>query len=115
MSGIVGREFIAGNVFVRQMMFDKAGDVVAGHAHNFDHITYCVRGGLRIEQLDVTGGIVRSVEKLAGEANWVLIRAGVEHRITALVDDSIGHCIYAHRTHQGDIVQEYSGWAPSYV
>lgn len=109
-------EFVSGNIFVREMRFEKAGDVVDGHAHNFDHTTYVARGALLVESLDDAGKVVRSVEKRAGQGlNWVLIRAGVRHRITALEDHSTGHCIYAHRTPQGEIVQEWDGWTPGYV
>lgn len=108
-------EYIQGNIFVREMYFAKAGDVVEGHRHNFDHTTYVARGALRIESLADDGSVLRSVEKRAGGLNFVLIKAGVQHRITALEDDSMGHCIYAHRTPQGDVVQEYDGWSASYV
>jgi hypothetical protein len=46
---------------------------------------------------------------------WVLIKAGVKHRITALEVDTVAHCIYAHRNPQGDIVQECDGWGDAYV
>lgn len=109
-------EFVSGNVLVREMDFEKAGDVVVGHAHNFDHTTYIARGGLRIEHLDDSDNVVRSVDKRAVDGrNWVLIKAGVRHRITALEDHSRGHCIYSHRTPQGEIVQEWDGWEKAYV
>ena len=124
-------EFVQGNVFIREMRFERAGDVVNGHAHNFDHTTYVARGAIRIEQLrilqpairDEAGEVVqeaivevvRSVEKRASDGyNFVLIKAGVIHRITALEDNSLGHCIYAHRNPQGEVVEAYDGWAPAY-
>ncbi len=108
-------EFVSGNIFVREMRFERAGDVVDGHAHNFDHTTYVVRGTLRIEQLDADGQVTRSATKRAADGhNWVLIRAGVVHRITALEDGSMGHCIYSHRNGQAEIVQAYDGWTPGY-
>ncbi len=108
-------ELVSGNVFIREMRFQKAGDVVEGHKHNFAHTTYVARGALRIERLE-GDEVVQSVEKRATDGrNWVLIKAGVCHRITALDDQSIGHCIYAHRNPQGDVVQEYDGWDDSYV
>ena len=108
--------FTPGNVFVRQMPFEKAGDQVQGHRHNFDHVTYVVRGGLRIERLDDDGNVLKVVEKRARDGfNWLLIEAGKVHRITALEDKSLGHCIYAHRNAQGEVVQEYDGWMPAYV
>jgi quercetin dioxygenase-like cupin family protein len=104
-------ELLQGNVFIREMRIEKAGDVIEGHAHNFDHTTYIAKGAVRIDRLD--GEIVtQSVEKRASDGrNFVLIKAGVKHRITALEDKSIGHCIYAHRDPQGNVVQEYDGWS----
>lgn len=123
-------EYVSGNVFVREMRFGKAGEIVNGHAHNFDHTTYVARGALRVDQLaapiqvgtDATGAptyedgaILKTVVKRATDGyNWVLIKAGVHHRITALEDGSIGHCIYSHRNPQAEVVVEYDGWAEAY-
>ena len=104
-------EYASGNIFIREMRFEKVGEVVIGHTHNFDHTTYVARGGLRIERLRDDNSVERTVEKWAGEGfNWVLIKAQCKHRITALTDGAIGHCIYSHRNPQGEIVQEYDGW-----
>ena len=108
-------ELISGNIFIRPMPFDQAGSTVEGHAHNFDHTTYVVRGSVRIEALDDAGNVLRSVVKKASDGyNWVLIRAGVIHRLTAQEANSLAHCIYAHRTPQGDVVQDWDGWSPAY-
>lgn len=108
-------EFISGNVFIREMRFEKAGDIVQGHKHNFDHTTYVVRGALLIESLNDDGTVKQSITKRASDGyNWVLIKADVCHRITALEDHSLGHCVYAHRSPQGDVVQEWDGWTPGY-
>ena len=70
---------------------------------------------MRVESLHDDGSTKDATEIDADKGlNWVLIKAGVAHRITALRDGTIGHCIYAHRTPQGDVVQEYTGWAPAY-
>lgn len=102
-------ELVLGNVFIRPMTFAKAGDVVEGHAHNFDHVTYVVRGAL---QFTAGGRVV--VKRASDGHNFVLIRAGVTHQINALEDESLGHCVYSHRSPQGDVVQEYDGWTPGY-
>ena len=108
-------EFISGNIFIRQMPFEKAGDEVRGHTHNFDHTTYVVRGTLKIESLNEDGSVKKTAIKRASDGhNWVLIKAEVKHRITALEDNSLGHCIYAHRNPQGDVVQTWDGWTPAY-
>lgn len=99
------------NIFIREMALRRAGEVVHGHAHTFAHTTYVTRGAVRIERLGPDGQVERAIEVRAADGlNWALIRAGVCHRITALEDDSMAHCIYAHRTPQGDVVQEYTGW-----
>lgn len=97
---------VTGNIFVREMPFTTAGQQIEGHAHNFDHMTYVARGAARIERG------TEAIEKRAGE--WALIEAGITHRITALEDDTLCHCIYAHRTPQGDVVQKSTGWRPAY-
>lgn len=124
-------EYVSGNIFIRQMAFGKAGQAINGHAHNFDHTTYVARGSLLIQSLKLVKPavmldgevvepaefqVVKSVTKKASDGhNWVLIKAGVYHRITALEDESLGHCIYAHRNPQAEIVQEWDGWEPAYV
>jgi hypothetical protein len=91
-----------------------AGTVIKGHKHNFDHVTYCVRGRLRIEA--VLPGGDRVTREIGSDDlyPYVLIRAGVEHTLTALLDGTTYHCVYAHRTAQGDVVQAYTGWPDAY-
>lgn len=109
-------EWVSGNILLRPMRFPRAGDSVKGHAHNFDHTTYIVRGAVQIDRLDETGQVADSVIKRAGDTFcWVLIKAGVIHRLTALEDESLGHCIYAHRNPQGEVVAEYDGWTPAHA
>ena len=124
-------EFVSGNIYIREMRFDKAGEVVEGHGHRFDHTTIVIRGALKIEHVEplewheepspvatdpplqvvTKWKTVREVVKRAVEGhNWVLIKAGVIHRITALEANTLAHCVYSHRTPQGEIVQESDGW-----
>ncbi len=70
---------------------------------------------MKIEKLDGDKVVTTTVKRAADQYNSVLIQAGVCHRLTALEDDTIGHCIYAHRNAQGDVLQDYDGWAPAYV
>lgn len=108
-------EYVSGNIFIRQMFFPTAGFVVVGHRHDFDHTTYVARGSLRIERLDAHGNVERSIVKTASAGyNWCLIKAGVIHRLTALEDDSMGHCIYSHRDPQGEVIQLADGWTTAY-
>lgn len=108
-------EFDSGsNIFVREMIFQRSGHVIDGHAHNFDHTTYVVRGSVLVDKLRADGSVERSVEVAAGSRCWILIRAGVRHRLTATEDNTVAHCIYAHRDAQGDVVQRHDGWERSY-
>lgn len=109
-------DLVSGNIFIRSMVFEKAGDGVKGHRHNFDHTLYCPHGALRVEIPDDAGNVLKTTEiSVSHNFNWVLIRAGVVHIVTALEDGSVGHCIYSHRNPQGEVVQEYDGWTPGYV
>jgi hypothetical protein len=114
-------EFISGNIFIRHMAFEKAGQGTTGHQHNFDHTTYVPHGAIRFEKvrLDEAGNVVevlKTVDKRASDGyNWVLIKAGDCHRLTALEDNSVAHCVFSHRNPQGDVVQEDDGWRASYV
>lgn len=122
-------EFASGNIFIREGELET-GQIVVGHKHNFDHTTYVPRGAILFEKLgaptkfapdiDLNTGkvigmipvdweVLKSVVKRAGPRGWVLIEAGVMHRLTGL-EPSTYHCIYSHRTPQGEIVQEYDGW-----
>lgn len=105
-------ELVCGNIFIRPNLLKKVGDAVAGHKHNFDHTTYVVRGAVHVKGVCPDGRVVEKEFK-AGE--FCLVKAEVEHTITALSDDTLFHCIYSHRTPQGDVVQEFTGWSPAYV
>jgi hypothetical protein len=105
-------KYVSGNIYIYVMEALAVKDgVVPPHSHNFDHTTYIVRGAARIEKLDKDGSVERSIVKRAtDEQNWVLIRAGVLHRITSLEHGTVGHCIYSHRDARGEVVQEFTGW-----
>lgn len=130
-------EYACGNIFVRTADPMKAGAIVEGHEHNFDHVTYVPIGAFKVERMIVPESVRAEVLKKIGNpyANWsdyvglnvvvqatevragevgVLIKAGVVHRLTALEDDSVYHCIYAHRLPQGDVVQRFQGWLGAY-
>lgn len=102
-------EYVAGNIFVRPNRMAK-GQVINGHTHNFDHVSYVTAGAVTVKAGDVTRTIRATDDK-----NWLLIRAGVKHEITALEDGTKFDCVYSHRTPQGDVVEEYTGWDAAYV
>lgn len=50
----------------------------------------------------------------ADAVGYFLVKAGVEHEITAREDGTIYWCVYSHRTPQGEVVQEYAGFEEAY-
>lgn len=109
-------ELISGNIFIRQTKLEKEGSSTTGHFHNFDHTTYVIRGSIKIEKLDSDGNVIGEVTKKSSDGyNWVLIKAGTAHRLTAVENNSAYHCIYSHINPQGEITQEYDGWTESYM
>lgn len=111
MSCQVTAERVSGNVFIRPVVLARVGDVTDGHTHNFDHTTIVFRGGVRVVATTPDG---RALDReFRAPASFLVLR-DVEHRITALEDDTEYWCVYSHRTPQGEVVQEYTGWAGAY-
>lgn len=104
-------EYSAGNIQIRPNYLQKKGDVVDGHAHNFDHVTVVFEGSIHVRATLPSGDII---ERNFVKGSEFLVKAEVEHEITALEDNTLFKCYYAHRTPQGDIVQEYNGWTDAY-
>ncbi len=105
-------EWQSGNVFIRANALAKSGDKTDGHKHAFDHTTIIFKGAVRITAKLPNG---TEITREATAPAHFLIRAEVQHAITATVDDTVYWCIYSHRTHQGDVVQAYDGWTDAYV
>lgn len=105
-------EWQSGNIFIRSNRLEKAGDKTDGHTHNFDHTTIVFTGGIRITAKLPNGEQV--VREATAPAHF-LIRADVHHEIVALQDGTQYWCVYSHRNHQGDVVQDYDGWREAYV
>lgn len=100
-------EWISGNIFIRPNKFEKAGQKMEGHRHNFDHTTIFFTGRFHVKATLPSG---RVIERDFDAPTHCLIRADVLHEITALTDGAELWCVYSHRTPQGDITQEYTGW-----
>lgn len=104
-------ELVLGNIFIRPNILAKEGDTVKGHAHNFDHTTYVCRGSVRITRTKPNGDTLSKVIRSVDTYPFVMILAEDTHEIVALEDDTVFHCIYAHRTPQGEVTQVYEGWS----
>lgn len=104
-------EWICGNIFIRPNILRQKGDKVHGHKHKFDHMTLVRSGAIHVRAVLETGVVIE--REFSADDMYhahVLIRAGVEHEITALVDNTEFWCIYSHRDPQGRVTQTYTGW-----
>ena len=106
------REWVSGNVFIRPNRLEKVGDKVDGHKHNFDHTTIVFTGAVHVKATLPDG---RVIERDFRAPSHCLIRADVEHEIVATEPNTEFWCVYSHRSAQGDVQVEYSGWEPGYV
>jgi len=77
------------NVYVRQMLFEKAGDINAGHEHIFDHQTLLARGGVK--------AVVDGKTSYFVAPQIIFIKAGITHEFTATEDNTLCYCIHALR------------------
>jgi quercetin dioxygenase-like cupin family protein len=77
-------------LFVRLMIFARAGDAEPRHAHRDGHFTALLKGRARFLG---EGGV--AIERTAPALVW--IGAGGEHEITALEDGTICACIHDKR------------------
>lgn len=105
-------EWASGNIYIRPNPLPKVGDGVDGHTHNFDHTTIVFKGAVHVKATLPNGTVIE--QDFHAPAHF-LVKADVKHEIRALVDDSEFWCVYSHRTPQGDVVEENTGWMSAYV
>lgn len=103
-------ELVSGNIFIRPNV-GRAGEVVRGHRHHFDHTTLVLDGSVRVRATLPDG---TTLERDFTAPSHFLVRAEVEHEITFLQDGRFW-CVYSHRDPQGRITQEHTGWGPAYT
>lgn len=89
MSFPVNKFTCVSNLWLRQMVFAKAGDANEGHEHNYDHVTLLAHGSVRVH---VEG---KTSEFTAPQ--MIYIQKGKSHFIEALEDGTIAYCVHALR------------------
>ena len=77
------------DLFVKQMVCEKAGTLIEQHVHAYDHITMIAVGSFRVWR---DGKILGDYKAPSG----VVIEAGRRHMLQALEPGSLLYCI--HRT-----------------
>lgn len=121
MKAVTWEERALGNIFIRKMKFKNAGDVMDGHAHNFDHTTIIFTGSVKVEFKRPDGSTGEKIfhaptkgEPVEHGQGYVLIRKDTEHKITALEDFTEAWCVFAHRDEHGELVDEFNGQNKAY-
>jgi hypothetical protein len=113
---------VRGSFGVREGLLAKEGDSTVTHEHNFDHITYLLGKGA-VETLEPTKydpETNQAIEfRLVGRkefvrGGWATIEAHKFHRIVALEDGVQYHCLFLHRTPDGQISPSYEGAVTAY-
>lgn len=104
-------EWISGNIFIRPNEHLPKGSIIQGHTHNFDHTTIVFTGAVHVRAKLPDG---RIIDRDFAAPSHFLVKAEVEHEITATENDTTFWCVYSHRTPQGDVSQKHTGWLDSY-
>lgn len=90
---------IVDNVFVRMFELRRRGDVHAGHAHTFDHITLLAKGEVVMRThvaVETTPTAIRYSAPCL-----IVTPKGVVHAFEAMRDDCLLCCIHAIRDGDG--------------
>lgn len=99
---------VYGNIWVREMVFLKKGDFKKGHKHQFDHLHYLTKGSIKLTTKSDEDTILD--EQVFNAPAWVKVPKEVFHRVEALEDMTIGHCIQAMRDDDGKVMDtDYAG------
>lgn len=91
-----------GNIWVRQNLLEKVGDVHLGHKHNFDHVSLLASGKVRVT-------IKGYSPKEFTAPTFIVIKKEHHHTFEALVDNTLWYCVFALRDINGDVTDFYSG------
>jgi len=87
---------LVSNVWIKQLHFVNAGDVMDGHKHNFDHSTLLGNGSVKV--------IVNEQETIFTAPTIIFIHAQNQHEFIALEDNTVCYCIHAIR--DGDRIED---------
>lgn len=111
-------DWVSGSIYIRAMgeggMGLKPGETVGGHKHQFDHTTICFCGNWHVTKWEPGGAVAFDFEREG--PFFVLIEKDCLHEFTFLGGAPVGHawCVYSHRSPQGEVSLEYTGWLPAY-
>lgn len=104
-----------GNVYFRPMRFEKKGQVVEGHKHNFDHVTFIWRGAVEVRVWRDDESRADAKPKRFSAPSKIMIAKDRFHEFTALEDGTMAECIYALRDGEGQVTDVWNGLMGAYV
>ena len=84
-------KYVSGPHYIYKRDDLKVGEPTPWHGHSFPHNTVVINGRARVE-LD---GWSRDVSS-SDEEPWVLVPAGVHHRVTKLTEEAQVCCFFSH-------------------
>lgn len=87
-------EVACGPLKIRRMSFTDVGHVVTAHTHDFDHVTFCTVGAVRVNLDGVETDLVPGA--------FVNVPADAEHEITGLVANSEALCVFVNHGNERD-------------
>jgi hypothetical protein len=96
-----------GNIWVRQNLLERAGEIHEGHKHNFDHVSLLARGKVRVAVADYE-------PKEFTAPTFIVIKKEYYHTFEALEDNTLWYCVFALRDIDGEVTDFYSGDNTSY-
>lgn len=85
-----------GNIYSRQMHFQKAGDIEMGHTHQFDHLTLLATGKLQV----TVEGVITNFDA----PHMIYIHKDKNHELVALEDNTVAYCIHPIKDSDGNII-----------
>jgi hypothetical protein len=107
-------ERVMGNIFVRTCdVLQNKGGRIDGDQHKFDHVTIILRGAVHAVKKKPDGTVM--IDRRIDAPASLMIEADMLHSFESLEDGTTAWCVYAHRTPQGDAVQQYNGWTDAYA
>ena len=90
-----------GSLFVKQMHFPQAGDVMEGHIHTYDHQTLLAYGSVEAE--------VEGNKTTFRAPQIIFIKAGKSHKFTALEDGTVAYCVHPLRDKETEDIIDPDG------
>lgn len=91
-----------GNIWVRQIKLAKSGDLIDGHKHHFDHVSFLTKGKVAVH-------VEGKEPKEFTAPTFIIIDKDHEHKVVALEDDVDWFCVFALRDVDGSVIEMYEG------